>query len=193
MLRRKRDFKPDRTGTSLLSKLYVTPRQRRLLLKWGVIALLTLALSLAQDVILCRVSILGASTDLVAAGILLLSVLLPTDDGAIFALVASTVYYFSGSSPGSYCILLLTALGIAANILRANLLRRGFASNLLCAAAAMLVYEMLVYVLVLFLGYTTLSRMYAFGITAALSCAAMVVLYPLFSAACRIGGDSWKD
>ena len=73
MARRKYEFKPDKEGSGILSKLYITRRQRLTLLRWTLYALVILVLSLVQDVILSRIGIRGATTDLVPAGILLLT------------------------------------------------------------------------------------------------------------------------
>ena len=64
--RRKRDFKPDRTGKGLLNKLYLTPRQRLRILKWTLLGLILLLFSLLQDVLLSKISLYGATTDLVS-------------------------------------------------------------------------------------------------------------------------------
>ena len=63
MLGRKREFRPDRVGSGFLNKLYLTKRQRRTLLMWLLYTLALVVLSLVQDVILCRVSSHGATTD----------------------------------------------------------------------------------------------------------------------------------
>ena len=44
LFKRKRDFKPDSTGKGLLSKLYLTPRQRLTILKWTLFGLCLLVL-----------------------------------------------------------------------------------------------------------------------------------------------------
>ena len=193
MLGRKREFRPDRVGSGFLNKLYLTKRQRRTLLKWLLYTLMLVALSLMQDVILCRVSIRGATTDLVSAGILLLCMMLPTDTCAIFAVTASAVFYFSGSAAGPYSILFLTGIGILLNIFRYSYLRKSFGSTFVCAATALLLYELLVFVTGLFLGHTTASRWVTFCITGSLSVAVMPLLYPIFLSIGNIGGESWKE
>lgn len=193
MGRRKHEFKPDKMGAGFLSKLYLTPRQRLIAACWLLFSLVLLGLSLLQDVILCRVSIYGATTDLVSTGILLLCLMLPTESCAVFALVGSLFFYFSGSSAGPYAIIFLTALGIFLNIFRYSFLRRSFGSIFLCSAFALLVYEMLLFLVGLFLGHATLQRFSGFCITAGLSIAAMPLIYPLFRCIGKIGGDSWKE
>ena len=193
MFRKKHEFKPDKMGAGFLSKLFLTQRQRLSLVKWLLLALVLLALSLLQDVILCRVSIRGATTDLVSAGILLLCLMLPTDSGAVFALVSSLLFYFSGSAAGPYVIAFLTGTGVLLNIFRSSYLRKSFGSTFLCAAAAMTLCEMLIFLTGLFLGHTTAQRFPGFCITAGLSVAVMPLLYPLFLSIGKIGGDSWKE
>ena len=193
LFKRKRDFKPDSTGKGLLNKLYLTPRQRLTILKWTLFGLCLLVLSLVQDVLLCQMSIFGATTDLVSAGILLISLILQPDQSSVFALVGSTLYYFSGSAAGPYCIAMLTVLSLMLNIFRHAFLRRNFGSILLCAGIGMLVYELVLYCVGLFLGFTTAARFPVFLITALLSIAVMPILYPAFQAVGKIGGESWKE
>ena len=49
---RKNEFQPDRPVSGLLSKLYLTRRQRQVILKWSLYGLLLVALSVLQDVLL---------------------------------------------------------------------------------------------------------------------------------------------
>ena len=191
LFKRKRDFKPDRTDRGLLFKLYITPLQRLKILKWTLIALLMLALSLLQDVLLSRLSILGATTDLVSCGIFLIVLLLEPEQGGIFALIASVLFYFSGTSPGPYTIAVLTALSLLLNILRHAFLQRTFSSVLLCATAGLLIYQMLVFCVGLFLNFTTAARLPVFLITAGLSAAVIPLLYPVILAVSKIGGETW--
>lgn len=193
MARRKYEFKPDKEGSGILSKLYITRRQRLTLLRWALYALVILVLSLVQDVILSRIGIRGATTDLVPAGILLLTMMLGVEEGAIFAVVASTLFYFSGSAPGPYAIPFLTVLGTVVSIFRYGYLYKSFGSVLFCAAVTVMAYEMLVFVTGSFLGVVPISRFVAFCITGGLSVAALPLLYPVFFAIGKIGGETWKD
>jgi len=191
--RRKRDFKPDRTGKGLLSRLYLTPRQRLNILKWTLMGLIMLGLSLLQDVLLSKVSLYGATTDLVSCGIFLAVLLLEPEQGGIFALICSTVYYFSGSSPGPYAIAALTVLSLLLNIFRHAFLQRTFGSVMLCAGTGILVYQMLVFFVGLFLGFTTAARISVFLTTAGLSIVVIPIAYPIFLAVGTIGGESWNE
>lgn len=193
MFRRKYEFKPDRPHSGTLNKLYITPKQRQRLFKWFLTTLLLLAVSLLQDVIFSRVHIFGAVTDLVGCAILLFCIMQDPENGCVFALISSSIYYFSGSAPGSYVIALLTCLGLLISIFRQCYLQKGFGSTFLCLAGAMLIYELSLFIIGAFLGQIPLSRFRYFCITAGISLAAMPILYPVFLAIGKIGGESWKE
>ena len=193
MLGRKYEFKPDRNESGALSKLYVTKKQRLSLLRWFLIGLCLLALSLVQDVVLSSLRPFGTTTDLVSGGILLCAMLLSVDSGAVFALCGSTVFYFAGFAPGVYTIALLTGLAIFFNILRHSYLRKDAISVLVCAGAALMVYEVIVFVIALFLEQTTFARFGIFCLGGLLTVAVMPVIYPVFSAVTKIGGETWKE
>ena len=193
MFRRKYEFKPDRPHSGTLNKLYITPKQRQRLFKWFLATLLLLGISLLQDVIFSRVHFWGAAADLVGCAILLFCIMQDPENGCVFALISSSVYYFSGSAPGSYVIALLTCLGLLISIFRQCYLQKGFGSTFLCLAGAMLIYELSLFIIGAFLGQIPLSRFRYFCITAGISLAAMPILYPVFLAIGRIGGESWKE
>lgn len=190
---KKKEFKPDRKGTSFIKRLYLTPRQRRTLLKWTLYALVVLALSLLQDVILCRMRIFGATTDLVPCGIILICLLEGAESGSVFALIASGLYLFSGTAPGAYCILFLTVLATLITAFRQGYLQVGFGAAMLCGSVTLMVYELLVFAVGAFLGLSGGDRFGVFMLTGALSLIAMPALYPLLTAIGRIGGQGWKE
>lgn len=190
---KKYDFKPDRTGTSDLGKLYITKKQRLKFLKWALFSLFCLVLLVVQDVLMSRLRIFGAATDLVACAILLICLLTGAESGGIFTLIASAVWFFSGSAPGVYSIVLLTALGIFLSIFRQMFLRKGYGSTIFCAGAALLGYEMAVFIVGLLLGVTRLDRAMAFLLTAFITGLTMPVMYPVLNAISKIGGETWKE
>jgi len=192
-MERKHEFKPDKPRTGWLSKLYLTQKQRSSILKWSLYALVILLLSVVQDVVMCRLRIFGATTELVPCGILLVSVLVGTERGCVFALLASCGYLFSGSSPGVYSMVILTVLSIGAAAFRQGYLKKGFAANLLCVVVALLLYEMVVFAIGLFLGLTIVSRLPGFLVTTGLTALAAPVLYAILQAIEAIGGESWKE
>ena len=190
---KKYEFKPDRTGTSDLGKLYITRQQRMKVLKWTLFALCCLVLLIVQDVLMSRFRVFGATTDLVACGILMICLLTGAESGGVFALAASFVWVFSGSAPGLYSAVLLTALGIFLSIFRQMYLRKGWGTTMFCAGLALLGYETAVFVIGLLLGAARLDRWGSFLMTAAVSCLAMPVLYPPLNAISKIGGETWKE
>lgn len=187
------EFKPDAAGSSLLKQLHLTQLQRRRLLRWSLFGALCVAGLVLQDVILCRFSLFGATTDLVPAIILLITVAIGSEQGGVFALVASAIYYFAGTAPGPYTIAFLVILGIAGALFREGFWRRGFASDVLCASVMELVYELCIFGTGIFLGLTTWYRLGVFLLTAILSILIMIALYPLVSKIDKIGGETWKE
>lgn len=193
MARNDKDFRSDQLGNSDLTHFYLTEKQRKSLLKWLLFGVVGLVLQVLQDVLLSRANILGGTTDLIPCFILLSCVLLDAETGVVFCLVESSLYVFSGSAPGTYVIILLTALGAVSAIFRQAFLRKGFNAAILCAGTAMVIYELAIFFVGLFLGLTNLSRMGVFLATGIVSVAVMPLLYPILSAIGKIGGESWKE
>ena len=189
----KKEFKSDRPYSGFWGKLHLTPKQRKSILKWSLYGALLLALSLLQDVVLCRVRLFGATTELVPVGIFLICILEGAESGSIFALVSSMLYVFSGGASGIYCMVFITVLAIGVTIFRQAYLQKGIGAAILCAVAAMLGYELLQFAMGLFLELTILSRFPGFLITTGLSSVAIPVLYPLVLAIEKIGGETWKE
>lgn len=189
----KYEFKPDKPHSGFLSKLHLTQLQRRTLLKWFLYSLVLLVIALLQDVMLSRVRLMGATTDLVPCAIILICIMEGTERGSIFALIASLFYLFSGTAPGNYAMVLLTALAILLCVFRQAYLQQGFGAALLCTGGALLLYELAVFAIGLFLELTAPSRITGFLITAGLSLLAVPVLYPLFLSIQSLGGNTWKD
>lgn len=190
---RKVEFKPDKPRTGLLNKLYLTQKQRRALLKWVLYSLVLVFLSVLQDVLLCRMDIFGATTELVPCGIFLICLLEGLETGSVFSLIASCLYLFSGSAAGNHSIVLITAISIFVTFLRQSYLQSGWGAAVLCTLLAMLLYELSVFALGLFFGQTYLRRIGVFALTALLSTVAAPLLYAIFQSIGKIGGQTWKE
>lgn len=190
---RKKDFKPDKPRSGWLSKLYITPKQRRAILKWVLYSLVVLVLSLLQDVVLCNFRLFGAATELVPCAIILICLLEGTQNGCIFALCASLYYWFSGVSLGAFAMVLITALSIFACMFRQAYMQKGFGAAMLCTAGALSIYELAMFLLAAILGMTPWSRFVGFLITGAMSMILAPILYPLLRAIESIGGELWKE
>ena len=191
--RKEAEFRQDKESSSWTKYLHLTHAQRDRLLKWGSYVLLLILLLVIQDVIMSRVPIFGITTDLMAAIILLITVIEGVQTGSMFALVASSLYYFSGSSPGPYTVALLTVLGILACIFRQLYWHRNLSSIVLCAGIALMLYEVITFGLGMFNGITYWGRVYAFVSTGLLSWLLMIPLYPLINVLGQIGGNTWKE
>ncbi len=193
LFRKKHEFRPDKERANILSKLYLTKKQRTTLAKWLAMALVVVAMSIVQDVIMSRVDLYGTTTDLVPLALLLGCIMLDPEVGSVFILVGSGLYCLAGTAPGAYVILILTALGLFVSIIRQNYLRYSFISVALCTAGAMMVYEMAIFAIGLMLGQTTTARFGNFCIAGLLSLAALPIAYPIFTAVGKIGGNTWKE
>ncbi len=192
MAKKKQEFRQD-ARVSILKNLYMTRLQRMKLLKWTLYAAVCVVLLVIQDVMMSRISFRGITTDLAPMVILLITVLVGTEYGSIFAVIASTLYCCSGSAPGPYCIAQLTFLGIGATMVRQTYWRRGLRSTVLCAGVALMAYELSTFFIGLLIGRTLWSRLGIFLFTGLISWALMLPLYPLMYRIGKIGGAPWKE
>ena len=187
------DFRPDSQDSGWLKMLHITQAQRDLYLKWGLYTAVLVVLSMIQDVIMSQLKIFGATTDLVVCAILLITVIEGIDTGIVFVIIASCLYYFSGSSPGPLCVALITFLGVGACLFRQMYWHRNRGSIVLCAGLALMLYELGTFAVGMFSGLTRWDRLSTFAVTGALSIAVMIPLYSLINRIGQIGGNTWKE
>ena len=192
MARKKQEFKPD-ARAGILKNLFITRLQRLKFLKWSLYAALCVLLLVIQDVMMSQVSIFGVTTDLAPMIILLITVLVGSEYGGLFALLASTIFSLSGSAPGAWCIIMLTGFGTFAAMIRQLFWRRGLRSTVLCAGVALMLYEVIIFLIAAVTGLAPWNRMFVFVISGLVSWALMVPLYPLCYRIGKIGGEPWKE
>ena len=190
---KKYEFQPDKPYSSWLNKLQLTRQQQKQVLKWFLYALVMIILSVLQDVVLCRFRIYGGTTDLVPCGIFIICTLEGTEQGCIFALVASILYLMTGVSPGPQVLVLITVPAVLVAALRQAYLQQGFPATVLCTALAMALYECFVFAFCLLLGLVTADRYLSFVMPAMLSLAALPFVYPIAKAIRGIGDKLWKE
>lgn len=190
---RRNEFKADKPRSGFLNKLYMTQQQRAILLKWVLYSLVLLTLSTLQDVLLSRMRLFGATTELVPAGIFLICLAEGAERGSVFSLVAACLYMFSGTAAGYYCIVLITALSIGVTLFRQSYLQKGFAASMLCTVVAMVGYMLCLFLIGLFLEKTTANRFVSHLLSAGYSLLAAPVLYPIVRGISSIGGEAWKE
>ena len=195
-IRRKKDsmdFKPDAKVSTWAKTARLTALQRQRLLKWTLYVLVIVLSLVVQDVLMSQFNILGGTTDLAVAVILLITVIEGTEVGSLFVLIASTLYYFSGSAPGAYCIGLMTVLGIAAVMFRQLFWHRSKGSIVLCAGIALMGYELGLFAVGLFNELTLWDYFGNFLLTGVYSCLSLLAFYPLIYKIGLIGGNTWKE
>lgn len=190
---RESEFKPDVLGMSALKKIYMTRQMRLTLLRWVLYSLVCILSVVLEDVIFSRLYLFDTRLDLPAAVLLLICVLEGTGNGSIFILIASVLYYLTGSSPGPFCVAFLTVPGILACLFRQKYWHRSSGSIIFCAGLALMAYELATFLLALFQGLTLWLRMDRFLITGLLSWSLMIPLYPLTLRIGAIGGRPWKE
>jgi hypothetical protein len=187
------DFKPDVQTATWSKTLRLTRLQQLRLTKWVLYALCVVMSVVLQDVVMSNFSLFGATTDLPACTILLITVIEGTEIGSLFALTASTLYYFSGNAPFAAVIGLLTILGIAATLFRQMYWHRSKGSIILCAALALTGYELGLFAVGVSSQLTHWGRMPSFALTALYSCVVQIPLYSLICKIGLIGGNTWKE
>ena len=191
--RKKPDFRPDFQRRDLVQRLYLSPQQQRRYLKWFLLSVLSVLMLVLQDVLFARMSLFGGRVDMVPAVLLMICVIHGAAGGALFMLLGALVYWFSGSAPGVYVILLIPVLGTVAAAFRQAYLRKGFRTTLMCTATALALYEMLNFLASLLLGVTRFARVGVMVISTGLSLLTLPLMFVLVWGICKIGGDAWKE
>ena len=193
MARKKIEFRPDPTGHDVAGKLHLTRQQRQALLKWLLYSLVCVLGLVLQDSMLARLRFLGGGFQIAPALVILICVLEGCESGSVFALCGSLIYVFSGSAEGRYCIICLTLAAVLAAAFRQSYLRRDMGSDLTCVAAAMLLYELVVFFIGLALELTYAARWGVAVMTALISTLSAAVLYHPVKHIGTIGGNVWKE
>ena len=191
--KKRNDFRPDPTTSTWLKTRRLTRLQKLRLLKWVLYALIVILCLVIQDVIMSQLRLFGATTDLAVGAILLITVIEGTDVGSLFVLIASMLYWFSGSAPTPICIALLTAFGIGATMFRQMFWHRSRGTLTLCACLALTAYELGLFVTGIMQGLTYFGRLPSFLLTSAYTCLVMIPLYTLVNKTGLIGGNTWKE
>ena len=195
-LRKKKEiseFKPDVNTATWMKTTRMTRQQRLRLTKWLLYVLTIVVALVLQDVIMSQISILGATTDLAVCVILMIAIIEGTETGSLFVLIASVMYYFSGSAPNAMCVVLLTFWGTGATMVRQMYWHRSRGSVTIFTGIALMGYEMSLFVVGLMNELTLLSRAASFALTGAYSCLVLIPLYPLICKIGLIGGNTWKE
>lgn len=187
------EFRPDKDNVSIFKVLHMTEYQQLRLLRWTLYVAVCVASLVVQDTIMSRISIFGTTTDLAVAAMLVITVVEGSDVGSVFILVASCIYYFSGSAPGPYTVGMLSVMGLCASLFRQQVWHRSTGSILFCSGLAILAYEIGTYVVGMMMGLTRWYRFPRFFMTGVLTILASIPLYYLINRIGQIGGNTWKE
>ena len=194
--RRKTDyseFKPDPKPILWLKSLRLTHLQQMKLLKWSLYVAVIIGALVIQDVVMSRMHIMGATTELPVAVIFLITILEGTEVGSIFALIASVLYFYTGTAASAYAIGLICFPGIFACLLRQMYWHRSRASIILFAGIANMVYSIGMYAVGVFQGLTRWETLPLFALSGIYNVLIMIPLYPLIVKIGMIGGNTWKE
>lgn len=191
--KKRNEFKPDPTTSTWLKTQKLTRLQRLRLVKWLLYALIIVMSLVIQDVIMSQIRLFGATTDLAVGAILLITVIEGTDVGSLFVLIASALYWFSGSAPTPLCIALLTVFGVGATMFRQMYWHRSRGTLTLCACLALTLYELGMFGVGLFYGLTYWGRLPSFLLTSVYTSLVMIPMYSLVHKTGLIGGNTWKE
>ena len=178
---------------ALLEQFYLTPRQRRTLLKWLLHAVALVLLVVIQNVIFSRASLLGGTMDLVPTFIYCVTILQGPGSGTVFALCASVFYCLSGAVLGHIGVLTMTVGGTVLAAFRLAYFKRSFWSVGVLTALGVVFHVGLQFLLAVFLGVSPLNRYLQPIGTVVLSAAVYPVLYPLGLWLGKMGGQEWKE
>lgn len=193
MARKKHEFRPDTVRQDLLGKLLLTPRQRQNGLRWLLYWVVCLTALILQDTVMSRFTVFGTNTDMVPCCIIAICILQGAESGCVFALIASLIYYFSGSSPGVFAVPLVTILAVLGAIFRQGYLRKGFSALVICTGVCLLLYELGIFFVGLFLNATIWPRFWPVVGSALITLALVPALYPVLLSIGKIGGETWKE
>lgn len=177
----------------LSGKLFLTQKQKKSMLRWGLDALVFFLVLLLQNVIFSRITLFGCVINLVPGTILLIGLWSGVESGCIFALCASLFWSFSGWVLGSISIFLLPLAAALLGALRQACFPKNLTSILLCCFIGIVGHEFIRFLAALFLGYTPWGYWYQTLITACFSFLVCPVLYPVVRAIGKIGGPVWSD
>lgn len=180
-------------GTSLVSRLFLTPSQRKILLKWVLFVAAFLLLQVLQDVIFSRLTLFGGCPDIVPAFLLLVCLTQDIYAGALFVLLTSVFRCLCGAVLGPVSIAVLVFAGVCLSAVRRASLWGRVRSVLLCCCAGLLIHQLVLFGLGVFLGLTVWERLPAALGGCLGSMVAALPLYPLALSIGKIGGNPWKD
>lgn len=134
----------------MLDKLYITPRQWLLILRWVLYSLLFLTALLVQTVVLGNRTVFGAHLDLVPLAITCVCLREGPERGGLFALLASLFWCLSGIDQGSVSLLVLTVVPVLGSLFCKAFFANRFLSCLLVCFLTLVTEQGVIFLLKVF-------------------------------------------
>ena len=141
----------------MLDKLYITPRQWLLILRWALYRLLFLTVMMVQTVVLGNRTVFGIHPSFVPVVISCVCLREGAERGGLFALIASVFWCLSGADQGSVSILVLTVVPVLGALLCRAVLINRFLPCLAISFLALCCDQALCFLLKYFLGQMSVS------------------------------------
>lgn len=157
-------------------------------LMWALYALLFLVVMVVQTAVFGRHRFWGAKLSLIPVAIACVTMHVGHEPGAIFALAASLVWYWTGADGGSVGIVTLTVTGIVAGYLCDAVYARRLLPALCLSLGAVLFHEGALFLIKYYLNEADLSLWRWLPIQVGLALPAGLVIFPL-AKAIRKAGD----
>ncbi len=137
----------------MLDKLYITPRQWLLILRWTLYSLLFLSVMMVQTVVLGNRTVFGTHPSLVPIAITCVCLREGAERGGLFALLASLFWCLSGADLGSLSIFVLTVIPVLGALLCRAVLINRFLPCLAISFLALVFDQFLGFLLKYFFGH----------------------------------------
>lgn len=161
----------------------------RNILMWVLYALLFLAVMVVQTVIFGKHRFFGVKLSLIPVAVACICMQVGHEAGAVFALVASLVWCWTGADGGSVGIVTLTVTGILSGYLCDAVYARRLIPALCLSLGAVLFHEGVLFLVKFYLNETDIGLWRWLPVQAGLSLLACPFVY-LFSKLIRKAGDA---
>lgn len=156
-------------------------------LMWALYALLFLAVMVIQTAVFGRHRFWGAKISMIPVAVACIAMHVGHEPGAVFALAASLLWYWTGADGGSAGIVTLTVTGIAAGYLCDAVYARRLFPALCLSVGAVLFHEGVLFLVKYYLNEAELGLWCWLPVQAGLALPAGLLIFLLAKAIRRVG------